>query len=136
MTIGRLETPFPGQLRELHGHRQTARVVVVKVSPVHKDSAIKLGLFGFDQVNRTTGTGRQANSMGQTNSPPMPPRYGPADRHKTNVVQKKQHCREVASTTTTRKKLVPTIAFSYFYETNPTFQRPTVNEIITLQNDR
>jgi len=107
MTIGRFENPFPGQLRELPGHRQTARVVVVKVSPVHKDSAIKLGLFGFDQVNRATGAGRRANSMGQANSLPMPHRYGPADRHKTNVAQKKQHCPEVASTTTTWQKISP-----------------------------
>ena len=104
MTIGRFENPFPGQLRELPGHRQTARVVVVKVSPVHKDSAIKLGLFGFDQVNRTTGADRRANSKGQANSPPMPHQHGPADRHKINVAHKKQHCREVASTTTAWQK--------------------------------
>jgi hypothetical protein len=136
MTIGRFEKSFPGQLRELHGHRQTARVVVVKVSPVHKDSAIKLGLFGFDQVNRTTGAGRRANSMGHANSLPMPHQYGPADRHKTNFSAKKQEYRESTSTATTRQKLSSTITLNCFHQLNATVSKANRQRNHHEHNDR
>jgi hypothetical protein len=81
MTIGRFENPFAGQLCELHGHLQTTRVVVVRVSPAHKVLAIKLGLFGFDQVNRTASASTHASSARQLNLLPMPHQSGPAGRH-------------------------------------------------------
>ena len=122
MTIGRFENPFAGQLCELHGHQQTTRVVVVRVSPAHKFLVIRLGLFGFDQVNQTASASEHASSVRQLNLLPLPHQSGPAGRHSHDNTQSTQPRQSPSTAITNSTRQLPK---STLHEnlTNPTTDR-------------